>query len=142
MPMEHRCGARKPLNLEVTIHCPRLGSVRAQARDISIGGMFVQTATGFVVNEPVTIDFRSPPAHAAHHWYAAVVHTTSNGAGLIFDTFRSTELATLLDLLHVADECSRAAVRPISPADRDLPVQTEADIGASATGACADSRPH
>jgi hypothetical protein len=115
MAIEHRCGTRTPLNLDVTIHVPRLGAVAATVRDISIGGMQVEAPVKFSVHQLVTVEFAFPRGGPIQRWNASVTHTTHNGGGLMFDNFKSNELAILMELLQTAEEHARAVALSIPP---------------------------
>jgi hypothetical protein len=115
MGIEHRCGSRTPLNLDVVLHLPRVGPVPAQVLDISIGGMQVRSATRFSVHQPVTVEFAFPRGGPIQRWSAAVTYATDNGGGLMFDNFKSTELAALIELLRLAEDRARALAQSIPP---------------------------
>jgi PilZ domain len=113
--MEHRCGSRLPLNLEVAVRSSAFGEVRGQVRDISVGGMRLEADAGFSVYQPVTIEFSFPPRSPRQRWRAMVVHAANGSAGVMFEFLRAAELAKLIELLRAADD-GRAAAR--SPSQR------------------------
>lgn len=85
--MEHRWSARRFLGGEVTVSHPRYGIIHALLRDISLGGMFVETGRAELpVNAPVVVSFMlqngDGPSH--HRLHATVVRTTDNGAALMY----------------------------------------------------------
>ncbi len=85
--MEHRWSARKLVAGNVVVECPRVGLVRAAMRDVSLGGMFLETkAVVLPVNAPVTVVFDLPagPQGGAYCLQAMIVRRTSGGAGLMF----------------------------------------------------------
>ena len=124
MGLEHRCGTRTPLNLDVVLHLPRIGPVPAQVLDISIGGMQVRSKTRFSVHQPLTVEFAFPRGGPVQRWSASVTHTNDNGGGLMFDNFKSSELAALIELLRAAEDHARAVAQSIPPGfpeSADLP---------------------
>lgn len=85
--MEHRWSSRKPVSGSVVVECPRIGLVRAALRDISLGGMFVESsAVVFPLNAPVSVVFDLPTGGRREGYClpAMVVRHTSNGAGIMF----------------------------------------------------------
>ena len=84
--MEHRWSARKPINGNVVIECPRLGLVRAAIRDVSLGGMLLEKSPAVLpLNAPVTVVFALPQDdQGGYCMQAMIVRQTSNGAALMF----------------------------------------------------------
>lgn len=85
--MEHRWNARKSVNGDVLIESPRLGKIRAVMRNVSIGGMLVETpATTLPLNTPVMVGFRLPVGESdgGYHLEAMVVRRADKCAGLMF----------------------------------------------------------
>jgi hypothetical protein len=124
MGMEHRCGTRTPLSLDVMLHLPRFGPVPAHVLDISIGGMHVRSEVRFSVHQPVKVEFAFPRGGPVQQWSASVTHTTDHGGGLMFENFKSSELATLIELLRTAEDHARAVAQSIPPGfpdSRELP---------------------
>lgn len=103
MTIDHRCGARTSLDLEVLIHTRNAGEVRGRVSDISIGGMRIEVAAELIPYEPVTIEFSFPPGSPARHWQAMVVHIASGTVGVMFEFFRTADLEKLVELLRASD---------------------------------------
>ena len=85
--MEHRCGPRKPVDLEVVIHS-RTGAVRGRAVELSEGGMFVvlspPTSAQLSGAVEVTVTLPGNVNGASHRLPALVVQVQPNGVGLMF----------------------------------------------------------
>lgn len=111
MAIDHRCGARTPLDLEVTVRARGIGEVRGQVCDISIGGMRIQTRADFTPYQPVTIEFAFPRGSPTRRWQAMVVHAESDSVGVMFEFFRTVDLEKLVQLLRAADRQSSTARR-------------------------------
>lgn len=105
MNRERRCCARNALDTEILIGYSQSGFVRARARDISLGGLGVETNASFPLDRPVEIIFRAPAngTPRTHRWRATVKHVAPDGAGLKYEPFVLTELPALLWLLQVAE---------------------------------------
>jgi len=85
--MEHRCGTRKPLVADVVIQNHDQPPILGQTRNISLGGMFVDTkhtklpvkafvkVTVFQIVNKQQESFCTP---------AFVIHSKESGAGLMF----------------------------------------------------------
>ena len=85
--MEHRWSSRHCQEGEVTAHCPPVGSFRAAVRDISLGGMFIETGeTELRLHAPVSVSLvlRDRGEMSSHRLHAMVVRTTAAGAGLMY----------------------------------------------------------
>jgi hypothetical protein len=102
---EHRCCARSTLDREIMIGYPQTGFVRAHVRDISLGGMYIETTALLTLNRPVELIFRvsANGAPRTHRWRATVRHIATDGAGLKYEPFVLTELPALLRLLRAAE---------------------------------------
>lgn len=95
--MEHRCSRRKPITAEVIVECPRVGLVRADMLDVSLGGLLLETRSGVLpLNAAVSVIFDLPASERSGGFclQAMVVRHTPTGAGLMFldpdvDTVRS-----------------------------------------------------
>lgn len=85
--MEHRWSARCFLGGEVTVSHPRYGIIHALLRDISLGGMLVETGrVGLPVNTPVIVSFmlQNGGRSSHHRMRAMVVRTTGDNAALMY----------------------------------------------------------
>ncbi len=105
MEKEHRCCTRNTLDTEIMIGYSQTGFVRARVRDISLGGMGVETTVPFAPDRPVELIFRASAngAPRTHRWRATVKHIAPDGVGLKYEPFVLTELPALLGLLHAAE---------------------------------------
>lgn len=90
--MDDRRHTRKAVEFAVVIHDRRLGTIEGLARNISAGGLFVETA-GVTppINTPVQVELNGVRAEfsgvkpAAQQRLAAVVaHCANQGVGLMF----------------------------------------------------------
>lgn len=86
--MEHRWSQRRPVQCEVQITYPRNGQrTRGTARDISIGGIFVETGPETPpVDALVELSFSlHSDADIMHkHILGQVVHVSPTGVGIMF----------------------------------------------------------
>jgi hypothetical protein len=90
--------------------------VVADVLDVSIGGMLVKMpAARFSEHQPITVEFSFPRGGPVQHWHASVTHITDGTLGLMFDNFKSSELATLIELLHTAEDHARAVAQSVPP---------------------------
>lgn len=105
MHREHRCCARQVLDREIMIGYPPYGFIRARVRNISLGGLCVETAAPLAINRRVELLFHTSADNTeeTHRWQATVTHAAPSGVGLKFDPFVLTELTALLGLLQAAD---------------------------------------
>ena len=99
MDMEHRCGARRSLELKVLVRRRGWGgSVVARLTDISISGAFIEGPPGaFPLHSLVQLE-ATPPGGASRRLMscrAMVARVGSNGVGLVFDQIRPAGLAPL-----------------------------------------------
>lgn len=105
--MEHRCSTRRMVDLEVALNYRNVELIRGRTRDISLGGMFVETVRqGLPKNSLVRFSVRLPSGKGwLKECKAMVVHSASGGVGLMF-----TELDDASDAcLHQVMAWSRVA---------------------------------
>lgn len=120
--MEHRWSNRRPLDGEVALSHPRYGFVRGTVRDISIGGMFVETGRiGLPVNTPVVVSFRLQSGSQSDHYrlHAMVVRTAERGAGLMYLDSSADTIRPLREMLYgppAAAEPASVGTLPAWPA--------------------------
>lgn len=86
--MEHRCGIRKSMALDVVLSYRALGLVKGRTHNISMGGMFVETGciqlpVNALVEASISLSNESGP-NEVRSTQAMVVHTGAGGAGLMF----------------------------------------------------------
>ncbi len=111
--MEHRWSPRKPLTVDVVIHYPPLGLVRARSHDISLDGMLVDTGRILLPpGEQVELCFRPDENPGPYlHVDAEVIHTSPKGTGVLFRDYGPEVLLALKSLLlegpdgHIAELC-------------------------------------
>lgn len=95
--MDHRCGVRHPLRLLARLHVPGRVPLLAQARDASLGGVFLEmrpsrVAVRALLDVELLPHGDAPPVRLA----AMVVRKTSDGVALMFDDFAPRALSRLL----------------------------------------------
>ena len=86
--MEHRCNTRRPVVLEALIECRGLGRVPGRIRNISLGGVFVETGRQRpAMNSIVDLCFSVPYRGGGYRCRisAMVVHRIEGGIGLMFE---------------------------------------------------------
>ncbi len=95
--MEHRWSLRKPYQRPVLLSSPQHGLVSVRSRDISLGGMYVETgALTLPLNTLVSVEFSLDDSLLREFQLPAlVVRRTANGAGLMF-TEAAEEVVTAL----------------------------------------------
>lgn len=101
--MEHRWSARRFLGGEVTVSHSRYGIIRAILRDISLGGMLVETGrVELPVNTPVTVSFvlQNGGRSSHHRMHAVVVRTTDNSAALMYLDSSADTIRPLRQMLY------------------------------------------
>ena len=97
--MEHRRSVRKRLLQSVTLSSPRIGAVPAKMRDLSLGGMFVETNTiDLPPNAPITVSFRLPHGER-FRVDAMIVRRAPAGAGFMFLRMQTDVIRSLSDAL-------------------------------------------
>lgn len=100
--MDSRKSARKPLRQHVNLESPRIGPLVARSRDLSLGGMFVETgALVLPPNAAVAVSFslENGGEHRAFNLLATVVRRAPEGAGLMFLQMGSDVIRSLSDVL-------------------------------------------
>ena len=109
--MEHRCSIRVPSEIDAVVNCRKVGVVHATVRDVSLGGLFVETGPMRLrLNTPVNVIVRVAENGAArlYRLRAWVVWTGPYGAGL---TLRSFDDATNVVLRMLVSRSSRSIIR-------------------------------
>jgi len=105
--MEQRWNFREPLEIEVILQYPGLGLVRARTRDVSSGGMFVETRPlALSPNTMVQITFVKRH-HSPYSLRALIVHATGNGCGLMFTHSNQEDFPALLRILGATSPYSQ-----------------------------------
>jgi c-di-GMP-binding flagellar brake protein YcgR len=80
--MEHRCYKRQPVQLEVQLKRQGRTVLRGQIRDIGLGGMYIQTASG-ALQEREVLEVELILNSTVCHMKAWVVHRDQAGAGMM-----------------------------------------------------------
>ncbi|WJW75069.1 PilZ domain-containing protein [Thiohalobacter sp. IOR34] len=86
MAVEHRWSERKPIQMEVALHYPPVGTLRCTTRDVSLEGMFVATdGVELPPQAELEISFVTEDAghRHEHRMPAYVVHGNGDGVGLM-----------------------------------------------------------
>jgi len=135
--VEFRSNERKPLALHVVISYPGLGLVCGRTRDVSLGGMFVETGQIILSrNQQVGLCFHVPVSGEDVLCVAdaRVAHTGMNGVGL---SFRHTEKRTQSALREVmgwptagVSRHPKQSARKSQPPSADAPESWDAMGGA------------
>lgn len=100
--MEHRFGSRREVRAAVLLHRRGRAPVAGHTREISISGMFVETArASFSANHVIDIEITLPATAGlrTYRWQAMVVRTTEAGIGLMFDRLRPPAVTRLMAIL-------------------------------------------
>ncbi|MCC5794662.1 MAG: PilZ domain-containing protein [Chromatiales bacterium] len=95
--MDHRCGVRHPLRLLARLHVPGRVPLLAQARDASLGGVFLEVRPSrlpmrALLHVELLPHGDAPPVRLA----AMIVRKTTEGVALMFDDFAPRPLSRLL----------------------------------------------
>lgn len=115
-PIERRWNFRKPVQTEVILHSPRLGVIHSKTRDLSYGGMRLETRlanlgpncqlrTTFVIRQDAEILHQSVDAR--------IIHTDSQGCGVMFVDF-DRDTFMLLHTLMFADQIAGPQQDPLA----------------------------
>lgn len=100
--MENRWVQRQPADCEVVVESPQIGKIHMQARDISLGGMFLVTdANAPPLEGLVDLDFTLQRAglRVHHHLTGQVVHANVEGIGVMFCDYDSGTLRSMRKIL-------------------------------------------
>lgn len=100
--MEHRWIARKPLDCRVMLRLPGGEQVQGSARNISLGGMFVETDERVSIDAMVDMVFTldSRDGRVYHRLPGQVVHVGRNGLGIMFCDFNPDTVRTMREILY------------------------------------------
>lgn len=84
--MNKRWNSRKPISLGLVINYPALGLLRGKATNLSLEGMFIETAATSLCNfADIEITMNLPEiSDKPIHLDAVIVHNTDNGIGITF----------------------------------------------------------
>jgi hypothetical protein len=117
--MEHRCAERIAMALPVTVRSARHPSAPGTIRDLSCGGAFIALPAGFgPFNGCIEVQVSLPFAEPRNcRWRAYVVHSQTDGIGVMFD---ERNLGDLLPLI-----CAETAARRL----RQAPARSRGKTG-------------
>lgn len=96
---EKRHHARVPLNVDVTLEVAQGNSSPGFAKDISLGGMFVQSDLRPKYNEKVTITLQLPGSSEPTRLLATVRWTNDTGFGVQFGLLGARETHRITEIL-------------------------------------------
>lgn len=102
--MEHRWSERRPACCPVRFTYPQSGRrVQGVARNISLGGMFIETGpdtppVGALIELSFSFDAGADTVHS--HVLGQVVHTTPQGAGVMFCDLGVPLVRTLREAIY------------------------------------------
>jgi hypothetical protein len=105
MPVEHRWSPRKPINMEVSLFYPPLGSLTGKTRNISLEGMYVEMDGSEIPQQArleVAFITRHGDRERIHRLPAYVVHSHEQGVGLMLQHVGYHEFAALRFMLNAA----------------------------------------
>jgi hypothetical protein len=100
--MERRKSSRKPVHQPVDLDSPHAGPLSGFARDVSLGGMFVETGPATLPPiGSVAVSFKLQQDGRQHAFLldAAVVRREPHGVGLMFLQMEPDEIRALSDAL-------------------------------------------
>ncbi len=101
--MEHRWSIRLPVMGSIIVNSPPVGTITANLRDISLGGVFVDPGRKpLPVNAPVILSFSLNRRDRIDYFrlHAMVVRATEAGAGLMFLDHDPESVRPLRDMLY------------------------------------------
>ncbi len=110
MAIEHRCGVRRVIDVRVFVAVRSFGVVKARARNISIGGLYVQATASIPQNARVDVVFvrRHHNIYRLYRLPAVVMRGAADGAGVMFSEFNPNAFYALRGI--GLSEKTRAAV--------------------------------
>jgi hypothetical protein len=101
---DHRWSSRVPLQIDVAIHNDsRMAPLHFESRDISLGGIFVETGSMVLpLNAFVVLSFTLTAGERIvdYRLPALVVRNTRDGAGLMFQEFDPNTVRSLREMLY------------------------------------------
>jgi hypothetical protein len=126
--MEHRLGVRRPIHAAVLLYPPAGAPVAGRTLEVSISGMFVETAPdtfaqgAFADNAVLEVELTMPGSAdlRTYRWQAMVIRKTRNGIGLMFDRLRPPAITRLLETLDTGLPLAvQPSPRPTAAATRN-----------------------
>lgn len=114
---EKRWNFRKPLRTAVILHSPRLGVLHTHTRDISYGGMQLETRhANLDPDYPVRINFvvRKGAETLYHSLDGRIVHRGLHGGGVMFVDFDRDTFLLLHALMFAAQSTPDGQQDPLA----------------------------
>lgn len=102
--MEHRWSERRPIACQVWFTYPKSGRrVQGVAKNISLGGMFIETGpdsppVDALIELSFSFDSGGDAVHS--HVLGQVVHTTPQGAGIMFCDLGVQQLRSMREAIY------------------------------------------
>ena len=106
MSEEHghfRSSPRPQASQQITLHRKSAPPLVAFTRDISAGGVFVETRESFSLGESLQVELLSPSTWEPLVLNAEVRRIENNGVGLYFVNISDTDLVALINLITSLD---------------------------------------
>jgi hypothetical protein len=85
--MEQRWNTRQVMQHNIILVSGGIGLVNGRTRDISYGGLYIQTAPGIQMDEQEAVRLVIPSLNPAHSIPALVVRTDHAGSGVMFTEY-------------------------------------------------------
>lgn len=85
--MDQRWNSRESISLNVILISGNIGLINGKTRDISFGGMFIETAPGICMDENVSVRLVIPDYELNHAIPAEVVRTEKGGTGIMITEY-------------------------------------------------------
>ncbi len=103
VPTEQRWSSRLPQVLDVAFYRKGVAPLHVMSRDISLGGMFVETVpTEVEIDTPVIVGFtlRTGERVSHHRLPASIVRVAKDGVGLMYQRFESDTVRVMREMLY------------------------------------------
>ena len=102
MSSEHRWSARTLQHLDVALFNNKMSRLPVRTRNISLGGMFIETGISLPVNASVTLGFTLQAGErVSHHRLAAfVVRLSEDGLGLMYEHLDDETVRSMREILY------------------------------------------
>ena len=100
---ERRWSDRVSETLPVTLHCHGNPPLHARSRNISLGGMFVETVTAIdSLSMPAVISFSLSRGSEIRHYRLSVelIRIADDGAAIMYRDFENETVRTLREMLY------------------------------------------
>ena len=102
-PNHFRSSPRPQASQQVILHRNDSSTLVAFTRDVSTGGVFVETQETFTVGEPLRVELVSPSTWEPLTLRAEVRRIEPGGVGLLFVGVSDTDLVALINLISSLD---------------------------------------